>query len=162
MATYPYPSSARESHLARFLLVGFIAGAIAVLVFHQGAYAMLHSMGFTPRAPYSMQATAPWGVPQVWSLTFWGGIWGIVLAASLGRLDGPRLLVAAAIFGAIVPTLVVWFVIAPFKGQAVMAGGNLHAIATALLVNGAWGLGTGIGLLLFGHPHHRGQPIIPG
>ena len=162
MATYPFSSSSREPHLARLLLVGFIAGAVAVLVFHQGAYAMLHAMGFTPRAPYSMQATAPFGIPQVWSLTFWGGVWGIVLAAALARLDGPALIAAAIAFGAIAPTLVVWFVISPLKGQPVLAGGNLHAIATGLLVNGAWGLGTGVGLLLFGHSHSRARRTIGG
>ena len=57
MATFTYET--RPSHLPRLLVVGFIAGALAVLVFHQGAYALLHSLGFTPGAPYSMQATAP-------------------------------------------------------------------------------------------------------
>jgi len=156
MATFTY-DTVRPSHLTRLLVVGFIAGAIAVLVFHQGAYAILHSLGFTPRAPYSMQATAPWGIPQVWSLTFWGGVWGIALAATFGRLDGPPLVAWATLFGAIAPTLVVWFVLAPFKGQPVMAGADVHAMATGLIVNAAWGLGTGIGLLLFGHPHHRGE-----
>jgi len=158
MASYPYRSSG-PSHLTRLLLVGFVAGAVAVLVFHQGALAMLHSMAFAPRAPYSMQATYPWGVPQVWSLTFWGGIWGVVLAAALGRLDGPPLVAWSILFGAIMPTLVVWFVLAPLKGQPVMAGGDMHAIVTALVVNAAWGLGTGIGLLLFGHPHHHPRTI---
>lgn len=163
MATYPYPShSPTESHLARLLIVGFISGFISVLIFHQGVYALLHSAGFTPGTPYSMHATAPWGVPQVWSLAFWGGVWGIILAACLGRLDGASLIIASIIFGAVLPTLVVWFVISPLKGQPVMGGGNLHAIATALIVNGAWGLGTGIGLLLFGHSHHRGERTIAG
>jgi hypothetical protein len=153
MATYPHPHSA-PSHVVRTLVVGFIAGAVAVLVFHQGALAMLHSLGFSPRAPYSVQLTAPWGVPQVWSLTFWGGVWGVILAAIFGRLDGPPLVWWSVLFGAIVPTLVVWFVLAPLKGQPVMAGGDLHAMATGLIVNAAWGLGTGLGLLIFGHPHY--------
>ena len=151
-----------DTTTARWLVTGFVAGALAVLIFHQGALAMLHAMGVTQHGPYAMQATPPFGVPQVWSLTFWGGVWGIALAAALGRLDGPPLIIASIIFGAVLPTLVVWFVIAPLKGQAVMAGGNLHAIFTGLIVNGSWGLGTGIGLLLFGHSHHRGGRTILG
>jgi len=159
MATFAHPASG-PSHLARTLAVGFIAGAVAVLVFHQGALAMLHALGLSPRAPYSMQLTAPWGVPQVWSLTFWGGVWGVILAAVFGRLDGPPLIAWSVLFGAIVPTLVVWFVLAPLKGQPVMAGADFHAMATGLIVNAAWGLGTGVGLLLFGHPHNRPEGTI--
>jgi hypothetical protein len=159
MATYAYSASG-PSHVARTLVVGFIAGAVAVFVFHQGALAMLHALGFSPRAPYSMQLTAPWGVPQVWSLAFWGGVWGVIFAAIFGRLDGPPLVTWAVLFGAIVPTLVVWFVLAPFKGQPVMAGGDLHAMAVGLIVNAAWGLGTGAGLLIFGHPHYRSERTI--
>jgi len=73
--------------MKRWLIVGFLSGAAAVLFFHQGAAALLHAAGFTPRAPYSFAATQPWGVPLVWSLAFWGGVWGVVLAAAVRRLD---------------------------------------------------------------------------
>jgi hypothetical protein len=138
---------------ARWLVTGFIAGALAVLIFHQGAFAMLHSMGITPRAPYAMQATPPFGIPQVWSLAFWGGVWGVILALALHRLDGPALVFAAIVFGAILPTLVAWFVVAPLKGQPMAGGFKAAAMATGLIVNAAWGLGTGVILLLFGRSH---------
>jgi hypothetical protein len=146
----PYSSTTTTS---RWLLTGFVAGAIAVLVFHQGAFAMLHAMGVTPRTPYSMQATAPFGIPQIWSTTFWGGVWGLLLALALHRLDGPRLVFASTVFGAIVPTLVAWFVVAPLKGQPMAGGFAGPAMATGLMVNAAWGLGTGALLLLFGRSH---------
>ncbi|SRR5258708_2209603 len=156
MATHPFPFRSHASPLARWLLVGFIAGAVSVLVFHQGALAMLHSLGLTQSAAYSMKAVAPWGVPQVWSLAGWGGVWGVLLAASLRRLDGPALVGAAVIVGAIVPTLVAWFVVAPLKHQPVAAGLVPAAMMIGPIVNAAWGLGTGIGLLLFGRAHARG------
>lgn len=134
---------------ARWLAAGFVAGAIGVLLFHQGAVALLHTMGYTPRGPFSMQATQPFGVPQLWSIAFWGGIWGIVLAATLVRVDGARFLLAALVFGAIFPTLVAWFVVAPLKGQPVAAGFEPARMAIGPIVNAAWGLGTGIGLALF-------------
>ena len=121
-----------------------------MLVFHQGAAALLHALELTARAPYSLQATQPLGVPQLWSIAFWGGIWGAVLAVALARLEGPRLLVAAIAFGALFPTLVAWFLVAPLKGQPMAAGFVPMAMLVGPIVNGAWGLGTGIGLALLG------------
>ena len=137
----------------RWLIVGFISGAASVLLFHQGALALLHALQLAQRAPYSFAPTAPWGVPQVWSLAFWGAAWGAVLAASLGRLDGARLLACATLFGAVLPTLAAWFIVAPLKAQPVAAGWVVSAMAVGIVVNAAWGLGTGIGLALFGRHH---------
>ncbi len=134
----------------RWLLVGFVSGALAVLLFHQGTAALLHALELTRRAPYSMAATAPFGVPQLWSIAFWGGVWGVLLAAALVQLRGAALIAAAAVFGAVLPTLVAWFVVAPLKGQPVAAGFVPAAMLIGPIVNGAWGLGTGIGLALFG------------
>jgi hypothetical protein len=142
-----YPST---SELPRWLVTGFISGAVAVLVFHQGATALLHALDLTPRVPYSFEPSTPFGIPVVWSLTFWGGIWGALLAASLGRLAGASLVPGGALFGAALPTLAAWFLVAPLKGQPLAAGGVATAMAVGVIVNAAWGLGTGIGLALFG------------
>lgn len=139
-----------RAELPRWLVVGFLAGAASVLVFHQGAAALLHALELTPRAPYSLQPTSPFGVPQVWSITFWGGIWGALLAAAFTRLDGARLVWASLVFGVILPTLVAWFVVAPLKGQPAAAGFAPMAMLIGPIVNGAWGLGTGLGLAIFG------------
>ena len=136
--------------MPRSLVSGFIAGALAVLIFHQGALGVLHLYGLAPRAPYSFAPTAPFGIPVLWSLAFWGGIWGIVLAASLARLRGVSFIVAATLFGAILPTLVAWFVVAPLKGQPVAAGWAPAAMMIGPIVNAAWGFGTGLGIALFG------------
>jgi hypothetical protein len=136
--------------LPRWLIVGFVSGAVAVLLFHQGAFALLHAIGLTPRSPYPMASTPPFGIPAIWSLAFWGGVWGIILAAALARARGASLVVWATVFGAVLPTLVAWFVVAPLKGQPVAAGFQPAAMAIGPIVNAAWGLGTGIGLALFG------------
>ena len=146
-------------NLSRWLTVGFFAGAFAVLIFHQGAAAMLHSAGLTQNAAFSMKAVGPWGLPQVWSLAFWGGVWGVILAMALRRWDGPALVLMATVFGAIFPTLVAWFVVAPLKHQAMAGGFHLATLWIGPLLNGLWGLGTGIGLLLFGCAHLRGLRI---
>ena len=151
-ATHGYPL---RTELPRWIIVGFVAGALSVLVFHQGAAALLHALDLTPRAPYSLQPTRPLGVPQLTSIAFWGGLWGILLAATFARLQGARLILAATIFGAILPTLVAWFVVAPLKGQPMAAGFVPAAMIIGPIVNAAWGLGTGLGLATFGRPPAR-------
>jgi len=146
-----HPSPVRAG-LSRWVVVGFIAGFLSVLIFHQGAVALLHALDITPRAPFSLQPTRPLGVPVITSIAFWGGVWGVLLAATFARLDGARLIVAATIFGAVFPTVVAWFIVAPLKGQPVAAGFAPAAMMIGPIVNAAWGLGTGIGLALLGRP----------
>jgi hypothetical protein len=153
MTTHAVQDNQAALALPRWLIVGFISGAVSVLAFHQGAAALLHALALTPRVPYSMEATAPFGIPQMWSLAFWGGVWGVLLAATLARFHGAAFIVGAAVFGAVLPTLVAWFVVAPLKGQPVAAGFVPMAMIIGPIVNAAWGLGTGTGLGLFGQPH---------
>lgn len=129
---------------------GFIAGALAVLTFHQGMLALLHAAGVTPAAPYNMAPTPPLGVPQVLSSAFWGGVWGVVFATLVwsGR-DSRRDWIAAVLFGAIALTLVAWFVVAPLKQRPLAGGGVPAAMLTGILVNAAWGVGTMVVLVLF-------------
>lgn len=89
-----------QAAVRRWIAVGALAGALAVLVFHPSAAALLFSFGMTERAPYAMQATPPLGVSQLWSITFWGGVRGALLAATLRRFDGARLVVLATLFRA--------------------------------------------------------------
>ena len=62
---------ASHSFLRKFLLA-FVAGFIAVLLFHQGMLTLLYTIGFTPRAPFPMQPTKPFGLPTIWSIAVLG------------------------------------------------------------------------------------------
>lgn len=118
----------------------FIAGALAVPLFHQVMLVLLNAAGLLNRAAWGMEPTRPLGIPALISLSFWGGVWGVILMLAVARLRGPKFWLAATIFGAIAPTLVAGFVVAPLKGQA--TGGNAKMAIAGLLINGAWGLGT--------------------
>ena len=142
---------------ARRVVPGFVAGLVAVLVFHQGALLALHLAGLVPASPWRFDPVPPLGVPAVLSAAFWGGLWGIALALllpSLGRggpgADPGALLLAGLLFGAVLPTLVAWFVVLPLKGLP--AGGGLRwpGVVVGPVVNGAWGLGTALVLFLAG------------
>lgn len=127
------------------LAIGFVAGFLAVLLFHQPALAFLAQIGFVEAGTYSLEATAPLGTPQVISIAFWGGVWGILFAAVEGRFPrGARYWVYAFAFGAIFPTLVAWFVVAALKDLPLAAGWQANMMITGVVINGAWGLGTAL------------------
>jgi hypothetical protein len=133
-------------------VLAFVAGFLAVLVAHQPVLALLDGIGYVHAGVYSMHATKPLGVPHVISLAFWGGVWGLIFAAVEPRFPrGAGYWIAALVFGAIFPTLVAWFVVAAVKGAPLAAGGNPHAMVTGLVINGAWGIGTAILLMLGRH-----------
>lgn len=119
----------------------FVAGTLAVPLGHQIALWILNAIGTIDRAPFAMTATKPFGVPSLISLSFWGGVWGLILGLILLRARGAKYWVLAAVVGAIAPTLVAAFVVAPLKGM--QTGGNVgKLLAIGLIVNAAWGLAT--------------------
>ncbi|NKE46130.1 hypothetical protein HB662_15190 [Roseomonas frigidaquae] len=139
--------------MKKVLLVGFICGALAVLVFHQGTlwvlyhqFALIKLLPFVPDAfrpgspGFSIRPVPPWGVPQVLSMAFWGGLWGIVLAALIrwGRMPD---LLTGFVLGAVVCTVVALTVVAQLRGAPMWAGGNTIIWARAALLNGAFGWG---------------------
>lgn len=127
------------------LLFGFIAGFLATLIFHQFMLAVLWGVGLAPFGPFSMAATPPFGVPAVFSLAFWGGVWGSLFALIEGRFP-PRgaYWVTAFLFGAILPSLAALLVVLPLKGRPMGGGWYPPLLLTAFLINGAWGIGTGL------------------
>lgn len=130
---------------ARRTMAGFIAGVLAAPLFNQTMLWLLHGIGLTPRTPFAWDPTPPFAVPAVVSLAFWGGVWGILFAAVERRFPaGLRYWATTLLFGAVLPTLVAWFVVAPLKGQPLAAGGQLPAMATVILINAAWAMGTAV------------------
>ncbi len=127
------------------VVLEFAAGFCATLFFHQPALWVLHVLGMTPHGPYVMTAVPPFNVPSVISLAFWGGLWGLILIPAIARTgNGASYWIAAILFGAIAPTLVAWFIVAPLKHQPIAAGWKPSAMAVGLIVNGAWGVGTAL------------------
>ncbi len=140
----------QKAELSRFVLA-FVAGFIAVLVFHQGLLALLHAINFVPRAPYQTTPTPPFGIPQFLSSAFWGGIWGLVWATITLRWQVNRnYWLTALLFGTLAPTLVAWFIVAPLKGLPIAGGWKPAIMITGLLVNSAWGIGTALLFSWFG------------
>jgi hypothetical protein len=159
MAEAPLRSSSRARLSTLRVALGFVAGFLAVLVFHQGMVAFLYAIGFTVSPPFQIQPIPPFGVPRFWSLAFWGGVWGVVFVLVEPYFPrGAKYWLAALVFGALGPTLVSWFIVAPIKGTPVAGGWELDAMTRGLLVNGAWGIGTAAVLWLFERVLGKDQP----
>lgn len=126
------------------MIKAFIAGFVSTLVFHQGALAVLYAAGMSPKAPFAMTATAPFHVPAVISLAFWGGLWGIVLWLAIRGAPDLRYWTLAAVLGALGPSIVALFVVFPLKGMPMAGGWDPKIIVGALILNGAWGLGVAL------------------
>jgi hypothetical protein len=135
------------------LVFAFIAGFIAVPIFHQGVFLLFHLAGIIPVPPFDMTPTAPFGVPAVVSASFWGGVWGIVLALIVPRFfHGGSYWAAWFVLGAVALTAVYAFVVVPLKTGALPPQLLPLAIIGGAL-NGAWGIGTALFLGLL----HRWQ-----
>ncbi len=127
------------------VLASFIAGFLATLIFHQLTLGILWFAGMAPFAPFSLARTWPFGVPAVFSLAFWGGVWGIIYGLVDGSFpSGGGYWMMAFLFGAILPSLVALMVVLPLKGLPMGGGWHPAFLLTAVLVNGAWGIGTGL------------------
>jgi hypothetical protein len=142
-----HPAQARSpaAALAR-LGHGFVAGFVATLLFHQSGVALLHRVGLFGGPAFNMQPVPPFSVPAVIQLAFWGGVWGIVFVlveGAIARAPGGYWL-GAVLFGAVVPTLVLWLVVLPLKGLPVGDGFRFPAALIVPIANGLWGLGTAV------------------
>lgn len=135
--------------MAKRVIFGFVAGFVATLVFHQAAAWVLYHFGYVPRAPWAMQHVPPFGIPAVVSLAFWGGVWGAIIMPMIEGRRGAAFWVAAIVIGAILPTLVAWFVVAPIKHQPIASGWKPRAMMIGPIVNGVWGFGTALIYRLF-------------
>jgi|GEM_PF-1296410 len=154
---------------ARGIALGFIAGALAVLIFHQGMYHLLatSNMGVSgqpwrtnpvPLWPELMRAIGaqPFTVPAIASQMIWGGLWGGLFGAFAERVPGGPIWVKALIFACIFPMLLSsWLLLPLVRGTQVLSGfltdHNPVRLRTGFLLNGlAFGLGLGIIYSLLG------------
>jgi len=135
----------RQSAGLRRYIAGFVAAFLATLVFHQPGVELCHLVGLTVNGWYNFKIN-PWGVPQVVSLAFWGGMWGfayVLVERGFPRSPGGYW-GGAIIFGAIVPTAFSWFVLSQIRGQPLGYGFHFPRVVVGPLVDGLWGLGTGV------------------
>jgi hypothetical protein len=144
------------------LMAGFSAGFLSVLIFPSGMIAILYAAGAIPFAPWSMAPAPPFGLPQILSDAFWGGLWGVIyalleprLTARLGWWSG------GLVFGVVLPMLVRWFVVLPLKSMPVAAGFVPSMLLLEIVLHAVFGLGMAM-IFRFGlHLAGRSAPLSP-
>jgi hypothetical protein len=134
--------------IARTSILGFIAGFLAVLIFHQGLWYLFELMGFHPftRPAWALDPIPPFGVPSLLSKAFWGGVWAAVLAPLFRNLRGSAYWASWIIVASVAPTFVAFFVVPLIKGAPLPL--LWPGFPAGLVINAFWGFGTALFLRL--------------
>ena len=139
----------------RWLLLGFVAGFLATLLFHQGLWSIFNHIGLIPmsRPAWPTDPVPPLGVPSLLSKAFWGGLWGLAFSPFLARISGPAYWLSWILAGAIALPLVAFFIVPAVKGLETPALWPRYLVS--MMLNATWGLGTAVLLRLLG----AGRPV---
>ncbi len=149
---------------------GFLAGALSVLTFHQAMWKALHLLdlpGLGLPTAYPTDPLIPYGLPRIINFCFWGGVYELVFGLMLPLSRAP-LWLSGLVFG--LASALIALVLVPLikryqpgaawsslKTDTMMLtiihtyglpiSGSYWPPLTwirSLIINGCWGLGTGV------------------
>ncbi len=128
------------------IFLGCVAGALAMLMFHQTTLEILFWCGFSPQSAFRVANVPPFHVPMVVSITFWGAIYGGTFAWVATNL--PRALLVRSLIAGVFAILMAWFVVRPLAGHPIAFGWEYGPMARSAAANLMWGFGTALMLPL--------------
>ncbi len=67
------------------IFLGLVAGALSMLLFHQTTLQLLYWIGLNSHPAFRLSVVAPFNVPMIVSITFWGAIFGAVVSVIVPR-----------------------------------------------------------------------------
>lgn len=136
--------------MAKRLVLGFVAGALAVLAFHQVMVLVLHLLGQVPNFPWSFRPVAPFGVPAIVNQMFWGGLWGVGFALVGSMIPLPNQLARGTLYGLLGPWLLGNGILVPlFKSGTFLWAFNPQNMWRGALIGTAFGLGIAVFMRVF-------------
>lgn len=140
---------------------GFIAGALSVITVMAAAWWLTRAAGYIPATANPLwswtPAVAPFGVPRVINLAFWGGMWGLVLALIFRSLTGAGYWLAWILAGIIAVAGTAIFIVPTIKGEAIRALTTESLLRSAFL-NGMFGFGAALWFMILGGTRREPEP----
>jgi hypothetical protein len=133
--------------------LGFVAGAVAVLIVHQPIIAALGAAGVIPARVYNMEPlkTAPAalaqmftigglkGWPTIFNQMFWGGMWGAFYGLALSRWSVATWL-KGLVLGGLVLVAGTWLLVPLLKNTAIFGGFELKRMLVSAAINVPFGI----------------------
>lgn len=123
------------------VLLGFVAGAIAMVTAHELISLWLANVGVTSRVPWSTEPSALTGLPQIAADAIFGGVWGAIFALILGNVPKGSMTLRGFFLGIIGPALIGTLVLVPIvKKEALFLGGNPDLVWPVLAMGAGFGV----------------------
>ena len=121
------------------VFLGGVAGALAMLLFHQTTLQVLFWCGLAPQAAFRIAHVLPFNVPMIVSLVFWGAMYGSLFGWLVPRMPSNIMIrgLAAGVFA----LLMSWFVVRPLAGHLFAFGWDHAALLRSTAANLMWGFG---------------------
>ena len=141
------------------MVEGFVAGALAMVSFHQPMAAVLHALGSFPVSPFDL-TPKPSGLPAMVQGMMWSGGWGVLLVLLLRLRPALPLAPAAIVYCSTVPIAFLFLVMATAQGAPPAFGMPIPMALSVVLAHAAWGFG--IALWISGLRGLRGAPAAAG
>jgi hypothetical protein len=135
------------------VFLGCVAGALAVLVFHQTTLQIFFWIGWAPRAAFRVALVPPFNVPLVVSITFWGAVYGGLFGLLMPYVKGPLWL--KGICAGLCAMTLAWFVFLPLMGHPSAFGWQAWPMLRSFVAYQMWGIGLSLVLPLL-HPRRIG------
>jgi hypothetical protein len=124
------------------ILLGCVAGAISVLVFHQTTLQLFFWCGLAPQAAFRVAVVPPFNAPMVVSITFWGAVYGGLYGWLAPRVPVPTLV--KALLAGVFAMLVSWFLVGPLAGRAIAFGWQTAPMLRSAAASLMWGIGVAL------------------
>jgi hypothetical protein len=123
------------------LILPFLSGFLASLSFREATLGLLHAAQFIDAAGFSTAPFVPFGLPEFLVNAIWSALWAVPMAWLLRVSPSrPAPWVQAFVFGGLVLTAAMVFVVDPLRG--IWPSGNmLPRLAEGFASNAVWGWG---------------------